>query len=546
MPDGTSPSTTNPCSGGNNGSGDLVCKDYTFGNDVVKTYVIANPSNPTTITIPSGEDYSGLYAIQNSYQIYALATRADGSAGTILGLDMKSRTVPIYQFAVFADLDTSLHPNLMDVGGPVHINGDFYVDATDYLNIYGVVSVTGQIIHGRNTNACSNGDVRMPHMVPTMPFSSSMLTDLAGSSYGCNGSSARDLGSQDFAAWNGMVKQGVDPLQVPQLSDLNPVYGSNFWDAADLRLVLKVDASDQIASTASPLTGIEVRYPNNTVNVVLTNTINNTCTNGSGVARFNNRPVAITSRNTTHKVRSPIENDYITMLEVDMRSLFDCLHNNALISLDDDTSGGLVIYMTVEGPDSATLNTYGVRLFNGANLSSTISGSPAIEGLTVVTNQALYVQGDYNTINKKSAALISDSINVFSNNWDDANSTCSTFPSCTPPAYTARVASNTTINAAIVSGSVISDGIHNVTRLHENWYSSPRKSLTITGSFISTSAPTKTNNLMINAPAVDATYSPPNRYFNFDTTFNNPNTLPPAAARFTYLKQTLFSRDFEQ
>src|SRR4030095_12509329 len=92
-------------------------------------------------------------------------------------------------------------------------------------------------------------------------------------------------------------------------------------------------------------------------------------------------------------------------------------------------------------------------------------------GLTIASDNAVYIQGDYNTgrtvtasppsnalgsandptrptvagYNKQSSAVIADAVMILSNNWNDANSNL---------AVSARQATNTTINTAIVSGIV--------------------------------------------------------------------------------------------
>jgi hypothetical protein len=43
-------------------------------------------------------------------------------------------------------------------------------------------------------------------------------------------------------------------------------------------------------------------------------------------------------------------------------------------------------------------------VYNGAELDSDEATAPDVQGLTVVTNQAVYVQGSYNAANKKPAA----------------------------------------------------------------------------------------------------------------------------------------------
>jgi len=111
----------------------------------------------------------------------------------------------------------------------------------------------------------------------------------------------------------------------------------------------------------------------------------------------------------------------------------------------------------------------GVRLINGSELAGP---------LTVVSEDPLYIQGDYNTVNKKGAAVITDAVNLLSNAWDDTK-TSSTIPNAT----------ETTYNLAMISGNVptpdgggtYSGGLENFPRLHERWTD---VSCNIRGSFI--------------------------------------------------------------
>jgi small nuclear ribonucleoprotein (snRNP)-like protein len=116
-----------------------------------------------------------------------------------------------------------------------------------------------------------------------------------------------------------------------------------------------------------------------------------------------------------------------------------------------------------------------IRLRNGATL---------LGKLTIVSDNPIYIQGDYNTgVNPPSnsgtytsptasgytrwaSAVIGDSINVLSNAWTDANS-ISNRPQ--------RVPTNTTVNTALVSGNVpsgggnYSGGGENFVRFLEDW-----------------------------------------------------------------------------
>ena len=190
--------------------------------------------------------------------------------------------------------------------------------------------------------------------------------------------------------------------------------------------------------------------------------------------------------------------------------------------LDDDTEGGLVWFFAIDGPDSHnnvasdSPNNYGVRLYNAEELDSSNSLAKNIKGLTIVSDQAVYSQGNYNSNNKISAAIISDSYNILSTAWnnDDSNSrtynlsnlqdtTSSTmtkvtrinipcgFYYCTDYGDAERDANNTTVNAALFTGQDLmgggngisfqnrgdntnSGGVNNFPRLHEDWNGSTK------------------------------------------------------------------------
>jgi hypothetical protein len=263
----------------------------------------------------------------------------------------------------------------------------------------------------------------------------------------------------------------------------------------------------------------------------------------------------------------------IRMLNVDMQGLMNCASALMGKNLDDGTEGGLVWHFTVLGPKSNVdvtkttpdnPNSYGVRVYNGATLGSSNAGDPPIKGLTVASDQAMYIRGDYNSNNKKPAAILADSINVLSNSSPlndsytcnstgyDANYNAS---DCTSTATTTntttlanRPASSTTINAAFLAGVDItvgtqdSGGLNNYPRLHENW--SNGSTLTYRGSMVSLGQARRVNGKFGAVGDTWNIYFAPNRNWDFDTDFKNAANLPPLSPRFVYLRQERFSRDY--
>lgn len=232
--------------------------------------------------------------------------------------------------------------------------------------------------------------------------------------------------------------------------------------------------------------------------------------------------------------------------------------------------GGPVLYLTVMGPTSNTINNYGVRIFGSSPLPfpAPTNGDPT--GVTVVSDQPFYIAGDYNvpgTIGttaypKQPAAFMGDSINVLSNN---ALLTISSGNSCTNDCQSTLTlasrpasgpASTTTINAAFIGGvdtttaGNYNGGLENYPRFHETWTG---QTLTYRGSFVSLGNPSHVNGQWCgtggSSTATTVTgcniYNPPTRGYDYDSDFNDVKKLPPMTPRFVYVQQIVFTENFK-
>ena len=135
----------------------------------------------------------------------------------------------------------------------------------------------------------------------------------------------------------------------------------------------------------------------------------------------------------------------------------------------------------------------------------------------MVTENSIYVQGDYNTNNKVGAAVIADAVNLLSNSWDGSKGASSSLPG----------ASETSFNLAIITGntetvgSKYNGGLENLPRFHESWSG---VKCNITGSFVNT-----WESQYANAPwrYGGNVYKAPGRAWSYDTDFNTVANLPP-------------------
>jgi hypothetical protein len=222
----------------------------------------------------------------------------------------------------------------------------------------------------------------------------------------------------------------------------------------------------------------------------------------------------------------------------------------------DTSEGGFVFHATINQTTYPSANgnqsPYGFALVQAQQLPGLAKiGNSDPTGLTFVSDQAVYVQGDYNTVNWQPASILADSLNVLSNACLNINSVIhkASGANCNTGNGAAKIAPTpTTINSAFLSGTDITTcntgttcyngGLENYPRFSEGWGG---VLLTYRGSFVSTSTP-----IHVRGTWSSQLYGAPNRNWDYDTRFNAAENLPPLAPRFVYLKQESFSRNFNQ
>jgi hypothetical protein len=517
LPTGTGPVLTGtpvPCVSTNQGSGDFACSTFSFQGRTVKTYVVESALSRNSIVIPRGELFQNQFGTEYHYVVYSQALNANGASEASLEMHFKSRTLPLFQWAAFYEKDLEILPTPgMSLNGPVHSDADLYLGTTGTYDITGQVTTTKSLYMGRkDANTCLAGAIRAnnPDVLTALPACTS---------------GRRSLTPTDVTPWGGMVGVAVDPVSVPGVEILERAVGRPYWTRADTRIVLNLN---------SGLPVIEVRDPDDTVNVGKT-------------VHLASCAGAVTSSNSLYDNR---EGGATRTLDLDVQALLTCNKLPQLVTTTL-TSGGnaaLTFFLSVDGPSSGGVNHYGVRLRNGAELTSVLPTSNTnLTGMTVVSDQPVYIQGNYNLTNKKPAAVMGDVINVLSNGWSDANSSA---------ALASRVPTATTINAAFFAGTDTTGGsegaagrdvggynggLESFMRLHENWNGTV--TLTYRGSFVSLFRPRH----VAGAWALGSPYyTAPLRNWDYESDmFENPTSLPPLTPQLVYLRQELFVRKFD-
>jgi Tfp pilus assembly protein PilX len=281
--------------------------------------------------------------------------------------------------------------------------------------------------------------------------------------------------------------------------------------------------------------------------------------------------------------------------------------NGTLDPGEDVQATGALIKDTTELPDPAVLaGAYGadinkralavavwtnpsnyfrraVRVFNGENLQvlGTSGKLSTTKGITIATENMIYVWGNYNTAginaappdgtsalndstqtfyylgNQVPASLVSDALFSLSKTFFDAST--SLYPDDLSKrmadASLPNVGAETSMRAAILAGNNLSalagspdagnsasgesrlnGGMHNFPRFLENWNS---QRCNFVGSFI----PLYHSTQALGPYDADSTiYSPPTRDWAFDDTFKDPTRLPPGTPFFEYIEPTGFKQ----
>jgi hypothetical protein len=312
-----------------------------------------------------------------------------------------------------------------------------------------------------------------------------------------------DWGSASQTRWDGTVKSGVHGITSKAVAEIYSIQPDGYY--AEQAGVKVVNDDVYVGETVM----IEASYTDHNNDSVI------------DANDFGPNDVPIGTVGTSTGFYNYREGKYIKMTDVDLRKLAGWVQGvdgggDPLVD-----GGGNPIYvqhysnhLPANGllyamrDDIVGSEQPGIRIYNGSKIYSSA-------GLTLVTDAPAYIQGNFNSVDKAPAAVISDALNIVSNNWSDANS---------DGGLAARTATNTTVNAAFISGvdetagSTYSGGLENYPRLHENWGG---QTLTIRGSFVQLWECQVAGGLWGNS-----SYSAPVRNWDYDPDFLDIDNLP--------------------
>jgi hypothetical protein len=479
-------------------------------DNVGRTYVDA--VYPWTFTnIPSR--YPGLKGYSARYRIVSnsrnLTTRSENMSGVKQELVVAS--IPVFQYQVFYAPDLEFHPGAaMTLNGRVHCNGMIYSQPYAPVTFGGPVTTSKRLLRDR-------------HPLDPMPSGTFPAVCQGGYEAGAN-PLYLPLGT------NIALSGFRSIVEIPPAGEsTNSVLGKQrLYNKADLILLVSNNVAVAMSGAYNNF-AVKIPWTNIGERVVITGGKGKG--GGKSKGKGKNKQIGITNVydgvfSTNVTFFNPRENKWIQAVEIDIVELLDkyMYLTGALgrpprtiyvADMRSQSGGG-------DDDDDGPTTQSGIRVVYGETLPT--------QGLTIVTPNPLYLEGDYNvpswavgTTNisaSASAAIIADAVTIHSEGWYDTNGS---------RGISYRVASNTTVNAAIIAGIVpsgsgyYSGGLENLPRLMEDWTG---KTLTINGSLVCLWYSKIARAPWGSRPDV---YRPP-RYRNwyFNPKFNSLAGLPPS------------------
>ncbi|HLH53689.1 MAG TPA: hypothetical protein VKY92_08740 [Verrucomicrobiae bacterium] len=432
-----------------------------------------------------GSQYGPLHGFNDQIRIIANAkskTSLDGVAASVYQ-DINLTRIPIFQYAIFYNVPLEFTPlPPMFVTGLVHCNTNIYMNPAGSLTFNSDVTATGTIYQGINPIS------PMPALGGTVTYNGAHDS---GTSY-----LNLPIGTNSSAAAVQQILALPPPLEDP----LSAIGQERFYNKADLVILV---SNNTVVAESGRSTSFAYQVPTNELfTFVSTNT-----------SFYNKR-----------------EGKTVAAIQIDVAKLVQWNATNTSIRPYLPNGDVATIYVSDQRSLPSTSES-GVRLVNGSTLPPS--------GLTVATPSPAYILGNYNvptsaigttnTTGTLPASVASDAITILSTAWNDANSSRS---------LSYRIAGNTTVNAAFLTGIVASTGasdsggVENYPRFLEDWTG---YTFTYNGSLVCMYYSAIATGLWLGIGSQYDIYNPPNRNWAWDQNFQYRNKLPPSTPCLTVL-----------
>ena len=493
-----------------------ICRNFTSIPNATISNFSVNAVDPQLNAIDSSTPPPAATAQTASQTSYYYLASADVSIPVV---DAPSVTVKMrrvfekqntspWNCAIFYNDDLELHPGAtFTVTGPVQTNGTLYA-AHSNTTFASQVTYTNGLKIGFDPleSSHSSESPASPYFPQNLP-PTSVTTQLP---FG--------IDPTIFSSGNAnTVDQWRELIEMPA-SGSDPLATYRYYNQAGVKIL--IDGSN---------------------NVTIINGSGTTVTSSSTGANKNLYTTFHGALTTNQSIQDNREQASVRVATLDVSKITSAV---AAGTLSGSTYNG-VVYITDTSDTSSA--TRAIRLSNGSKLPT--------GGLTVASNNGVYIQGDYNTgatsstlppsdsgdptqptvsgYTKQPSAVLADAVTILSNAWSDSNSTKD---------VSLRNATPTTVNTAIVAGIVpsgtsgtnYSGGAENYPRFLENWSGD---TFVYYGSMVELWKSQQFTGIWGNSNV----YNPPIRQWYFDTSFLT-NPPPGALVTTNYNKQYWFAQ----
>jgi hypothetical protein len=510
-------------------------------------YVARTTTNANPPYIELETQYPGLYAFASTYRVIANATPST-TTGTseyynftnAVCQDVQMAEIPVFQYAIFYNglLEFSDCATLT-INGRVQCNSNIYIGtpSSSILTFNYMVTASGTITNPANVGMTQsewsgttkyNGSpspgwgtgepvLTLPLGAATnSPASIIQLPNIA--TEGATPSTTNSLSLQRYYYKAGLV------ILVTNFN--STIAGTNCTNVVTT-VMLKSSMYD-----GSPVVFSYTNYaPSNITNssVSFSNSVRQMATNwtwfGAGNWLTTNATFYDSRQNQTNHVTQIDIGKFGTWIATNTNCIAKWNANNPfndiLYVADMRTTNGM--YMDcVRLTNGATIPTNGATAITNGLGTYITNDAYAISGLSVATINPLYIVGNFNTSDNSHCSVVCDALTILSPNWNDANNSSSS--------SSVQNAASDTVNTAIIAGNVpttgpgvtqYSGGVHNLTRLLENWGGD---TLSLNTSIINLYPSAQATQQFQQPPTY---YSAPTRNFTFDTNFFSSTGLPP-------------------
>jgi hypothetical protein len=424
-----------------------------------------------------------------------------------------------WTFMIFFNDDLELHPTTpLAIDGPIMTNGSLYISTSNF-STSSKVSFAGDYVNGYSPNDNRTSPISLPNFAksnPSLPYSDCPPTqEGALTPWGLD----FDIDGNDVG--NGATNNdGYREIIEKPATGADEFSTYRYYNQADIKILIAQNSTITVYDNTKPTnvlcnppaSGPDTRTPRqkNIWNTVIAAFPGGTSSGTNGnTYTVATRAMMDQRESTTAYVRVASFDLSVIQTAVDTGgTTYASLTNTSRLLGDPGNPAPAtpvvpawnfngIIYISDETSPTATpnapfglLNTpvathrRAIRLINGYKLPvGGLRGNKA--GLTIASQNPVYIQGNYNVGGSASppsnsgtytnpgarvpAAILADAVTVLSASWQDNNSALS---------IASRVASNTTVNCAIVAGIVpsasgdYSGGAENLLRLLEDWRTS--------------------------------------------------------------------------